>query len=61
MLATELIERVQNMVREYGDVPVFDWDDDEITEVSFFRAETLAYGDCPAEPRWYPDRLVLRQ
>lgn len=61
MLATELIERMQKIVQEYGDAPVFDWDDDEITAVRFFRAGTLLYGDCPAEPRGYPDRIVLRQ
>ena len=61
MLATELIARVQSMVQEYGDVPVFDWDDDEITAVGFFRADILSYGDCPAEPRFYPDRIILGQ
>lgn len=61
MLATELIQKLQAAVAEHGDAPVFDWDNDEITAITFARAEELAYGGCPTALSDFPDRLILAQ
>jgi hypothetical protein len=61
MLATELIGKLQKTILEHGDLPVFDWDDDEIIVVQVKGAETVAYGDCPLAETAYPDRIVLQQ
>lgn len=61
MLADELVEKLLIAIERYGNLPIFDWDNDKITAVQFSRAETLLYGDCPVYETAYPDRLILKQ
>jgi len=61
MIVSELIEKLLVKIERYGDVPVYDWDNDEITSVEFQGAEMVAYGGLPIEARPYPDRIVLGQ
>jgi hypothetical protein len=61
MLATELIKILQMAISDHGNLPVFDWDNDEIYTVNVRKAETIAYGDCPIAATLFPDRIVLKQ
>jgi hypothetical protein len=61
MLATELIKKLQMAISDHGNLPVFDWDNDEITTVNVRKAGTIEYGDCPIAVTSFPDRIVLKQ
>jgi hypothetical protein len=61
MLASELIERLMVRITKHGALPVFDWDNDEITAIQFNKAEKLLYGNCPTAETSFPDRFILRQ
>jgi hypothetical protein len=54
MLATELIEKLQMAISGHGNLPVFDWDNDEITIINMREAETIAYGIAPWPCRYSP-------
>jgi hypothetical protein len=61
MLASDLIERLQKVIADHGNLPVFDWDNDEVTTIDVRKAETIAYGDCPIALTSFPDRVVVKQ
>jgi hypothetical protein len=61
MLASDLIERLQEVIADHGNLLVFDWDNDEITTIDVRRAETIAYGYCPIAVTSFPDRIVVKQ
>lgn len=61
MLATELIEKLQMAISDHGNLPGFDWDNDEITIINIREAETIGYGDCPLTVSFFPARIVLKQ
>lgn len=61
MLATEFIKKLQLAISDHGNLPVFDWDNDEIITVNVRKAETIAYGDCPIAVTLFPDRILLQQ
>jgi hypothetical protein len=59
MLATELIEKLQQAIFEHGNLPVCDCIDDEIVAVKNKQAETKEYAIGEVVVMTYPDRLVL--
>lgn len=59
MLATELIEKLQQAICKHGNLPVCDCIDDEIVTVQNRPAESREYAIGELVTMTYPERIVL--